>query len=51
MSYYPPLSAQFLTGAVQVSRPAAPRKVTMDSSALDVMTDMRRVYAAVIQPM
>ncbi|SFP44346.1 CBS domain-containing protein [Nitrosomonas cryotolerans] len=50
MSYYPPLSAQFLIGAVQISRPAAPRKVTMDSSALDVMTDMRRVYAAVIQP-
>ncbi len=50
MSDYHVLPAQRLTGAVQISRPAPPKSVTLESPALDVLTDLRQVYAAVIEP-
>lgn len=50
MRDYRALSAQSLDGAVTVSRPPAPKPVTLDSAAVDVMTDLNRVYAAVIEP-
>ncbi len=50
MPNYHALTAQRLTGTVQVSRPVAPKSVTSESPALDVMTDLRKTYAAVIEP-
>ena len=50
MPNYHALPAQRLTGAVQISRPAPPETVTLESPALDVMTDLRHIYAAVIEP-
>jgi CBS domain-containing protein len=47
---YRPLPAQVLSGHVTVSRPDAPKAVTVDSPALDVMTDLKNVYAAIIEP-
>ena len=39
-----------LGGSVTVSRPPAPKLVTADSPALDVMTDLTYIHAAVITP-
>ena len=50
MREYDPLPAHRLTGAVFVSRPAPPKSVTVESPALDVMTDLRYTHAAVIEP-
>ena len=50
MRDYDPLPAHRLTGAVFVSRPAPPKSVTVESPALDVMTDLRHTHAAVIEP-
>ncbi|MEK6735650.1 MAG: CBS domain-containing protein [Pseudomonadota bacterium] len=50
MSDYKPLSVQYLSGAVRVSQPASPKPVTLESSACEVMTDLRYVSAAVISP-
>ena len=50
MPDYHALPAQRLTGAVQISRPAPPKPVTLESPALDVLTDLRQIYAAVIEP-
>jgi CBS-domain-containing membrane protein len=47
---YRPLRAQALSGHVTVSRPDPPKAVTVDSAALDVMTDLKNVHAAVIEP-
>ncbi len=47
---YQPLSAWRLTGAVTVARPVPPKSVTLESSAFDVMTDLRHTHAAVIEP-
>lgn len=47
---YHPLSARYLTGNVLVSRPPHSKSVTLESSALDVMTDLRKSDAAVIEP-
>jgi flagellar biosynthesis/type III secretory pathway ATPase len=47
---YRPLPAQTLSGHVTVSRPDPPQAATVDSPALDVMTDLKRVHAAVIEP-
>ena len=47
---YQPLTAWGLTGAVTVARPAPPKSVTLESSAFDVMTDLRHTHAAVIEP-
>lgn len=50
MRDYRALSTVLLEGAVTVCRPPAPTPVTLDSDALLVMTDLNRVYAAVIEP-
>ncbi len=48
MSAYPILAAKRLTGSVQISRPTPPKSISLDSPTLDVMTDLRYIYAAVI---
>lgn len=49
MPDYYVLPAQRLTGAVRVTRPVPPKSVTLTSPALDVMTDLRQIHAAVIE--
>lgn len=50
MRDYRPLPALTLSGQIMVCRPDPPRTVTLDSEALDVMTDLKQIYAAVIEP-
>lgn len=50
MREYDTLPVHRLTGTVYVSRPAPPKSVTLESPALDVMTDLRHTLAAVIEP-
>ncbi len=50
MREYDTLPAHLLTGAVFVARPAPPKSVTLESPAIDVMTDLRHMHAAVIEP-
>jgi CBS domain-containing protein len=50
MNEYKSLPVQYLTGTVQISKPASPNPVTLDSSASEVMTDLRILHAAVIAP-
>jgi len=50
MSDYNPLSTLYLTGAVRIFQTVLPKHVTLDSLALDVMTDLRRTHIAVISP-
>ncbi len=50
MPNYHVLTTQRLTGAVHISRPAPPKSITLESPALEVMTDLRQIYAAVIEP-
>lgn len=50
MRTLPPLTAKRLTGQVLVARPAPPKSVTEDSPAVDVLTDLRHIHAAVIEP-
>ncbi len=50
MNEYKSLAVQYLTGTVQVSQPASPNPVTFKSSAIEVMTDLRTIQAAVISP-
>lgn len=47
---YQLLSAQHLSGKVLVSHPSQSKPVTLESSALDVMTDLRHNNAVVIEP-
>ena len=47
---YQPLSAQYLSGKVLVSHPSQSKPITLESSALDVMTDLRHNNAVVIEP-
>ncbi len=47
---YHTLSARYPTGTVLVSRPPQSKSVTLESSSLDVMTDLRHNDAAVIEP-
>lgn len=49
MSDYHILPAQRLMGAVRVASPAPPKSVTLTSPAIDVMTDLRYIPAAVIE--
>lgn len=49
MPDYHVLRAQRLTGAVGVVRPTPPKSVTPTSPALDVMTNLRHIHAAVIE--
>lgn len=48
MPDYHVLPAQRLTGAVRIACPVPPKSVTLTSPALDVMTDLRYIHAAVI---
>lgn len=50
MNEYKSLPVQYLTGTVQISKPALPNSVTLDSPASEVMTDLRKLHAAVIAP-
>ncbi|MBL8517506.1 MAG: CBS domain-containing protein [Betaproteobacteria bacterium] len=50
MRDYRVITAAALEGPVTVCRPPTPKPVTLGSDALDVMTDLNRVYAAVIEP-
>ncbi len=50
MNEYKSLPVQYLTGTVQISKPASPNSVTSDSPASEVMTDLRKLHAAVIAP-
>lgn len=50
MNGYKSLAVQYLAGTVQVSKPASPNPVTFDSPASEVMTDLRKIQAAVIAP-
>lgn len=50
MNEYKSLAVQYLSGHVLVAKPVSPNPVTFDSPALDVMTDLRQIHAAVITP-
>lgn len=50
MNEYKSLPVQYLTGTVQISKPVSPNPVTLDSTASEVMTDLRKLHAAVIAP-
>ena len=50
MNEYKPLAVQYLIGTVQVSQPVSPNPVTFKSPAIEVMTDLRTIQAAVISP-
>lgn len=50
MNEFKSLPVQYLTGTVQISKPASPNSVTLDSPASEVMTDLRKLHAAVIAP-
>jgi len=50
MSDYRTLPVQYLTGAVEISQPTPSKRVTMDSPAIEVMTDLRCTTAAIIRP-
>ena len=51
MDAYPPLASHPLSGAGRICRPDAARsQVTLDSPAIDVMTDLTQVAAVVIEP-
>lgn len=47
---YKPLAIQYFINTVQISQPSSPVLVTFDSPAMDVMTDLRKIPAAVISP-
>jgi hypothetical protein len=49
MRDYRPLPPQTLSGQIHVCRPDPPKTVTLDSDALEVMTDLKQIYAAVIE--
>ncbi len=50
MNEYKSLAVQYLAGTIKISQPAAPGLVTLDSPASEVMTDLRKLHAAVIAP-
>jgi CBS domain-containing protein len=50
MTDYHLLPARRLAGAVRVACPALPKPVDLTAPALDVMTDLRHIPAAVIEP-
>lgn len=50
MNEYKSLALQYLAGTVQISKPALPNSVAFDSPASEVMTDLRKIPAAVIAP-
>ncbi|SDY91174.1 CBS domain-containing protein [Nitrosomonas sp. Nm58] len=50
MLAYPILPAQRLTGTVRIAHLALPKSVTMESPALEIMTDLRHTHVAEIEP-
>lgn len=50
MNEYKSLAVQYLSGTVRISQPPSPNPATLDSPALEVMTDLRKIHAAVIAP-
>lgn len=50
MTEYHALPAQRLSGTVRVYKPVPPKSVTLESSALDIMTDLRHSHVATIGP-
>lgn len=48
MTKYHVLPARHLTGAIQIAHPAPPKFVTMESPALEIMTDLRHSHVAEI---
>ena len=50
MNEYKSLAVQYLAGTIKISQPAPPGPVALDSPASEVMTDLRRIRAAVIAP-
>lgn len=50
MNEYKSLNVQCLSGTVHISHPLPSIPVTFDSPALEVMTDLRTIHAAVIAP-
>lgn len=47
---YKSLAVQYLAGTIRISQPISPNPVTFDSPASEVMTDLRKIPAAVIAP-
>jgi CBS-domain-containing membrane protein len=50
MNEYKSLAVQYLSGHILVAKPVSPNPVAFDSPAINVMTDLRQIYAAVITP-
>jgi len=50
MNNYRSIPVQHLSGAIEISQPKPPNHVTMDSPAIEVMTDLRSISAAFIVP-
>lgn len=50
MTDYHVLPVQRLSGAVRVFKPAPAKRVTLESPALDIMTDLRHSHVAIIEP-
>ena len=50
MTKFHALPAQRLSGTVRVFKPAAAKRVTLHSPALDIMTDLRHSHVATIAP-
>lgn len=50
MTEYHLLPAQRLSGAIRIFQPDQPKSITLESPALDTMTDLRLTHAAVIEP-
>ncbi len=47
---YQPLSVQYLSGTILIFRPSQFKPVTLESSALDVLTNLRHNNSVVIEP-
>ena len=50
MTEYHVLPAQRLSGAIRIFQPDQPKSITLESPALDAMTDLRLVHSAVTGP-
>jgi CBS domain-containing protein len=50
MTEYHALPVQRLSGVIRIFQPDQPKSITLESPALDAMTDLRLTHAAVIEP-
>lgn len=50
MTEYHVLPVQRLSGVIRIFQPDPPKSITLESPALDAMTDLRLTHAAVIEP-